>query len=249
MFEQWKNRRRQSLDEIQRQIDALIAHDPTGYQQAVFGSRTSWMQTGPGQATKWARSHGIPVPEGYVIDNGRLRRIEGLPTWVKIAMAATGGLAGAGALGLLGSGAGAGSGGGAGGAAASAGFPAVEGGATLAANLGGAGALGTLPATNLTGLFGLGDVPHLAGLGPGSAGLGDTLGDVLRRLLPALPGLALGAGQAFGGGRELPEELKQLLQMGMSRMQAQQPLFEATNRQLLAGLPTYAQQPSAVQPR
>lgn len=86
-----------------------------------------------------------------------------------------------------------------------------------------------------------------ANLGKEAAGGG--IGAVLKKIWPALAAagipLAARAAGAFGGGpstspANLPPELGQLLGEAMSRVASQRPLFEATNRQALAGLPTYA---------
>lgn len=64
-----------------------------------------------------------------------------------------------------------------------------------------------------------------------------------------IPIAALAAGRALSpggnsgapnGANNLPPELQQMLALSVQRMRDQEPLFQAINRQALAGLPTYA---------
>jgi hypothetical protein len=130
-----------------------------------------------------------------------------------------------------------------GGASAAASGPTLGGGQTLAANLGGTGALGA------------GGAPLAAGAGgAGAAGLASILGGPLAQAgIPAamaLLGRAMGGAQplstpALGGGgmgnANLPPEFQQLLAEAMKRMSAQAPLAEAINAQAMGGLPTIYQ--------
>lgn len=139
--------------------------------------------------------------------------------------------------------------------------PTMGGGETLAANLGSGSALVGAPASLTTPLtvggagVGAGSVAPSAGVGgatsgaatagsaAGLGGIGKALKDLGIPLGIAAAGKAMTGG--FGGGdgggsSDLPPELQQLLQLSMDRMRSQGPLFDAVNRQALAGLPTYA---------
>ena len=173
---------------------------------------------------KLAQAHGVVVDEGKIeVDPAgnfnpighKLRN-----TLIGVGLAAGG-------LGLAGAGAGAFSG-----SALGAGFPALEGGGTLAANLGGAGALGAGGA-------------GLAGAGAGAA---SRLGWPARLALSAIPAatatlpkLFQGGGDGSGGDSNIPPELSQLLALALKRMTDQGPLAASVNAQALGGLPTIYQ--------
>lgn len=73
--------------------------------------------------------------------------------------------------------------------------------------------------------------------------------DIVKKILAALVGAggAAAAGGAFGGGGNTAPttspELQQMLAIAMRRMAAQEPLFDAVNRQAYGGLPAYVKQP------
>lgn len=113
-----------------------------------------------------------------------------------------------------------------------------------------AGSTPSIGAGGLAGLLESGTVP--AGMGSltaaGTVAGGTDWGRILKKILPAaatiIPGVATGAlGGGPGGGApgDVPPELRDLLALSMQRVQDQQPLVDATNRQALRGLPTYAQ--------
>ena len=87
----------------------------------------------------------------------------------------------------------------------------------------------------------LGPNGGIGGRSPGSGG-GNGAGAPLSRLAGLIPGLAGAAGALGGNGSgsntTMPPELRQLLQMSLQRMTAQDPLFKSINAQAMAGLPT-----------
>lgn len=194
---------------------------------------------------------GIQLPDSFHIDEaGNLNQksrtgavLKGLAIGGGAALGGLG-LAGLGPLGFLGGG---------GAAAADAGasaIPAMEGGGTLAANLGSASALPAAfggAASAAPAVAGaLNYIPPGAAAMEGAAGGSGLLGSLLK-MAPVGAGLVgkLASG-GFGGGNSGPAgqmspELQQMLQLSLQRMNSQQPLFDAVNKQALAGLPTYAQ--------
>lgn len=72
---------------------------------------------------------------------------------------------------------------------------------------------------------------------PGGGGGGGGVPLALKKLAAgAVPAIA-GRVASGGGGSQLTPELQQLLALAMKRMQDQEPLFQAINRQAMAGLP------------
>lgn len=135
-----------------------------------------------------------------------------------------------------------------GGSAASAAGPTMEGGATVAANLGSASAL---PAAAAGGgmAAGMAGAAGAAGSAAASRSVLSRIGEQLARV--GLPLGALAAGQAFGPGsgmpaagtsQGIPPQLQELLALSMQRMRDQDPLFKAVNRQAFEGLPQYAKE-------
>jgi hypothetical protein len=125
------------------------------------------------------------------------------------------------------------------GAAAGGGIP-----AGTAATASGAG--GTLPATGFIGAGGA--VPSAASLAPGAttaataAGGGSALSKAMKYLAPGLAGASVIGGLAKGSGANhtvpLPPELQQMLALQNSRMQSQQPLYDAITKMALHRLPS-----------
>lgn len=133
-------------------------------------------------------------------------------------------------------------------------IPAVGGtGSNVGAMAGGAAAAGSAAATLPSSQIGNGMAGPIAG-GTGRAlggvtddgGGGFDMADTIRRIAQSgVPiGAMLGTRALAGGGGDsgqsaISPELQQMLAMSMRRMSAQEPLFQAVNRQAFEGLPSY----------
>lgn len=214
------------------------------------------------------RQMGIHLPDNFHIDEaGNINQKSRAGTVAKVAAIGGGaalgglGLAGLGPLGFLGGGGGA-----AAGAGASA-IPAMEGGGTLAANLGGAGALGSLGAgaalpsaaigSGMLGPIAGGTGSDVAGMASG-AGAG-AAGDIASRvrnpiqngngggfgaedLIKLLAGGGLAAyGASQNHGPAYPPELDEILKLQKQRMESQGPLYDSILKLSKSRLPTSVQ--------
>jgi hypothetical protein len=244
----------QELDQFNQWLRSQPWH------QAMMRGRSSGLsRSEQSQLEQQIKANGIELPSGMHIDQGgNLNQKNRLGRNVGIAAAIGGGaltglgFAGLGPLGGLGGAAGSA------GAGAGGGLAAVEGGAFGLPAAAASALPGFVPASQIgAGLAGAaGGGAAAAGGAAGSAaptaaaagaGGGIPWGDIARVAIPA--GVALG-GRALAGGVdedgtngatvETDGQLSALLAETLRRFQAQGPLFDATNRQALAGLPTYA---------